>query len=72
MEAHVSEFSLIFLDLCLSIQAKKDKISTILDFLEIKLDTIVIEAELSPKKLQHAITLIDQILHIIHITLKKL
>lgn len=58
--AYANKFNLICLDLSFSIQAKKDKIGTIINFLEIKLDTIVIEAKLFFKKLQRAITLVDK------------
>lgn len=71
-KTHASKFDLVYLDFGFSVQAKKDKINIILDFLGTKLDTTAIKARLSPKKLQRAITLIDQMLHKIHITLKNL
>lgn len=70
--AHASEFDLICSDLGFSVQAKKDKIGTIVDFLGIELDTIAMEARLSPEKLQRAITLVDQTLRKTHITLEGL
>ena len=50
-KAHIKEFDLICSNVGFNMKTKKDKIGTIIDFLDIELDTMAIEACFSPKKL---------------------
>lgn len=54
--AHSSKFDLIYSDFSFSMQVKKDKIDTIINFLQIELDIKAIKTRLFLKKLQCVIS----------------